>query len=92
MLPELLLVLCGTLVGAKNFVEIRRALDDPDARLHGRFDATDGDQRRVELRRYRVSHDMGRLNAARRYPGAPSLLDVRVIAMAQSRTRFTTPA
>ena len=64
--------------------EVRRAFDDPDAKLHSRFDATDGDHGRIEVRRHRVSHDVGWLNASRRYPGAPSFPGVRAVAMVEA--------
>ncbi len=64
--------------------EIRRTFDDPDAALQSSFDATDGDHGRIEVRRHRVSHDVGWLNAARRYPGAPSFPGVRAIAMVEA--------
>ncbi len=38
--------------------EIRRYIDDPAATIHSRFEATDGDHGRVEVRRHLVSHDV----------------------------------
>ncbi len=64
--------------------DIRRTFDDPGAKLHSRLDVTDGDHGRVEVRRHRVSHDVGWLNASRRYPGAPSFPGVRAIAMVEA--------
>ena len=64
--------------------DIRRTFDDPDAKLHSIFDATDGDHGRIEVRRHRVSHDVDWLNASRRYPGAPSFPGVRAIAMVEA--------
>ena len=64
--------------------DLRRTFDDPDAKLHSRFETTDGDHGQVEVRRHRASHDVGWLNAARRYPGAPSLPGVRAIAMVEA--------
>lgn len=49
--------------------EIRRCLDDKAAVVHSRFDTTDGDHGRVEVRRHRVSHDVGWLTTDRRFPG-----------------------
>ena len=64
--------------------DIRRAFDDPGAKLHSSFDTTDGDHGRVEVRRHRVSHDVSWLNASRRYPGALSFPGVRAIAMVEA--------
>ncbi len=64
--------------------DIRRLLDDPDAKLHSSFDNTDGDHSRIEVRRHRVSHDVDWLNAARRYPGAPSFPGLRAVAMVKA--------
>ncbi len=64
--------------------EVRHAFDDPDTALHSHFDTTDGDHGRIEVRRHRVSHDVGWLNASRRYPGAPSFPGVRAIAMVEA--------
>ena len=64
--------------------EIRRYLDDPAAVLHSRFDTTDGDHGRVELRRHAVSHDVGWLTTARRFPGEPRFPGLCSIAMVEA--------
>ena len=64
--------------------EIRRYLDDPAAVLHSRFETTDGDHGRVELRRYAVSHDVGWLTTARRFPGEPRFPGLCSIAMVEA--------
>ena len=130
-LPEiLLLVLCATLAGAEDFVEIRRwgqmhqdflrrllpfaagipshdtlndvrnavdgalfaqcftawveTLRDPAARVHSRFETTDGDHGRAEVRRHRVSHDVDWLTTARRFPGEPRFPGLRSIAVVEA--------
>jgi len=64
--------------------EIRRYLDDPAAVLHSRFETTDGDHGRVELRRHAVSHDVGWLTTARRFPGEPRFPGLCSIAMVEA--------
>ena len=64
--------------------EIRRYLDDPAANLHSRFETADGDHGRVELRRHSVSHDVGWLSTARRFPGEPRFPGLRSIAMVEA--------
>jgi len=44
--------------------EIRRYLDDPAARVHSRFETTDADHGRIEVRRHLVSHDVDWLTGA----------------------------
>ncbi len=61
--------------------EVRRLFDHPAAAMDSPFTTTDGDHGRVEVRRHRVSHDVGWLNASRRYPGAPSFPGVRAVAL-----------
>jgi predicted transposase YbfD/YdcC len=64
--------------------EIRRYLDDPAAVLHSRFETTDGDHGRVELRRHVVSHDVGWLTTERRFPGEPRFPGLCSIAMVEA--------
>ena len=64
--------------------EIRRYLDDRAALLHDRFETTDGDHGRVELRRHVVSHDVDWLTTARRFPGEPRFPGLRAIAMVEA--------
>ena len=64
--------------------EIRRYLDDPAAVLHSRFETTDGDHGRVELRRHAVSHDVGWLTTVRRFPGEPRFPGLCSIAMVEA--------
>jgi predicted transposase YbfD/YdcC len=57
--------------------EISRYLDDPRAKIHSRFETTDGDHGRIEVRRHRVSHDMDWLTTSRRIPGEPRFPGLR---------------
>jgi predicted transposase YbfD/YdcC len=60
--------------------EIRWYLADPAAVIHSRFETTDGDHGRIELRRHMVSHDVDWLTTARRFPGEPRFPGLRAIA------------
>jgi len=64
--------------------EVRRYLDDPAAKVHSRFEATDGDHGRIEVRRHRVSHDVNWLATARRFPGEPRFPGLRAIAVVEA--------
>ena len=64
--------------------EVRRYLDDEAALIHGRFEMTDGDHGRVEVRRHMVSHDVDWLTTARRFPGEPRFPGLRAIAVAEA--------
>ncbi len=64
--------------------EIRRYLDDPAAIIHSRFETTDGDHGRIEVRRHRVSHDVEWLTTARRFPGEPRFPGLRAIAVVEA--------
>ena len=64
--------------------DLQRLFGDPARTMHSRFETTDGDHGRIEVRRHRVSHDVGWPNAARRYPGAPSFPGARAIAMVEA--------
>jgi len=64
--------------------EIRRYLDDPAAIIHSRFETTDADHGRVELRRHCVSHDVDWLTTARRFPGEPRFPGLRAIAVVEA--------
>lgn len=64
--------------------EIRRYLDDPAAIVHSRFETTDADHGRVELRRHLVSHDVDWLTTARRFPGEPRFPGLRAIAVVEA--------
>ena len=64
--------------------EIRRYLDDPAAIIHSRFETTDGDHGRIEVRRHRISHDVGWLTTARRFPGEPRFPGLRAIAVVEA--------
>ena len=64
--------------------EIRRCLDDRAARVHSRFETADGDHGRIEVRRHRVSHDVGWLTTARRFPGEPRLPGLCAIAVVEA--------
>lgn len=64
--------------------EIRRYLDDPAATIHSRFETTDGDHGRIEVRRHMVSHDVDWLMTARRFPGEPRFPRLRAIAVVEA--------
>lgn len=64
--------------------EIRRYLDDPRAKIHSRFETTDGDHGRIEVRRHRVSHDADWLTTSRRFPGEPRFPGLRAIAVVEA--------
>jgi predicted transposase YbfD/YdcC len=64
--------------------EIRRYLDDPAATIHSRFETTDGDHGRIEVRRHMVSHDVDWLTTARRFPGEPRFPGLRAIAVVEA--------
>ncbi len=64
--------------------EVRRLFNQPPAATCSPLTTTNGDHGRIEVRRHRVSHDVGWLKAARRYPGAPSFPGVRAIAMVEA--------
>ena len=63
--------------------EVRRCLDDPAALIHSRWETTDGDHGRIELRRHRVSHDVDWLTTGRRFPGEPRFPGLRAIAVVE---------
>lgn len=64
--------------------EIRRYLDDPAAKVHSRFEATDGDHGRIEVRRHQVSHDVDWLTTDRRFPDEPRFPGLRAIAVVEA--------
>jgi len=64
--------------------EIRRYLDDKAAVIHSRFETTEGDHGRVEVRRHLVSHHVEWLITARRFPGEPRFPGLRAIAMVEA--------
>ncbi len=64
--------------------EIRRYLDDPAGKVHSRFETTDGDHGRIEVRRHWVSHDVDWLTTARRFPGEPRFPGLRAIAVVEA--------
>ena len=64
--------------------EVRRYLDDPAATIQSRFETTDADHGRIEVRRHLVSHDVDWLTTARRFPGEPRFPGLRAIAMVEA--------
>ena len=64
--------------------DIKRYLDDPAAAIHSRFETTDGDHGRIEVRRHLVSHDVTWLTSARRFPGEPRFAGLKSIAVVQA--------
>ena len=69
--------------------EVRRYFDDKAALIHNRFETTDGDHGRIEVRRHTVSHDVDRLITARRFPGQPRFPGLRAIAMVEAQVAVT---
>ena len=65
--------------------EVRRYLHDKAALIDSRFETTDGDHGRVEVRRHMVSHDVDWLTTARRFPGEPRFPGLRAIAVVEAR-------
>jgi predicted transposase YbfD/YdcC len=64
--------------------EVRHYLDDPAATLHSRFETTDGDHGRIEVRRHVVSHQVDWLTTDRRFPGEPRFPGLAAIAMVEA--------
>ncbi len=64
--------------------EIRRYLGDPAAKVYSRFETTDGDHGRIEVRRHQVSHDVDWLTTARWFPGEPRFPGLRAIAVVEA--------
>ena len=64
--------------------EIRRYLADAAAVIHSRFETTDGDHGRIEVRRHWVSHDVNWLTTARRFPGEPRFPGLCAIAVVEA--------
>ena len=64
--------------------EIRRHLDGPTATIHSRFETTDADHGRIELRRHLVSYDVDWITTAQRFPGEPRFPGLRAIAVVQA--------
>ena len=56
---------------------------DPPAPLPV-FETTDADHGRIEIRRHRVSHDVGWLFSDRRYPDEPAMPDLATIACVEA--------
>ena len=81
-LPEIpLSVLCATIAGADDFVEIERLFADADPRTLERHQATDNDLGRLESRRHAVCHDVEWLTSDGPFPGEWRLKDLAMIAM-----------
>ena len=64
--------------------EVERAFDDPATTGLLRFDTTDADHGRIEVRRHAVSHDVDFLQTNRRFPGEPRFPGLRAIAMVEA--------
>ena len=64
--------------------EIKRYLDDQTATMHSRFQTTDADHGRIEVRRHLVSHEVDWLTTARRFPGEPRFPGLRAIAAVEA--------
>ncbi len=63
---------------------VRRYRDDRAAKIHSRFETTDGDHGRIEVRRHLVSHDVDWLTTSRRFPGEPRFPGLRAVAGPQN--------
>lgn len=64
--------------------ETWRLFDDPATKLHSRFETTDGDHGRIEVRRHWVSHDVDWLTTDRRFPREPRFPGVRAAAAVEA--------
>ncbi len=64
--------------------DIRCYLNDPAATIHSRFETTDGDHGRIEVRRHAVSHTVDWLTTARRFPGEPRFPGLGAIAVVEA--------
>ena len=64
--------------------EIERYFDDPSTAGLLRYETTDGDHGRIELRRHAVSHDVAFLQTDRRFPGEPRFPGLTAIAMVEA--------
>lgn len=64
--------------------EVRRFLDDPATKPHSRFETTDGDHGRIEVRHHVVSHQVDWLTTSRRFPGEPRFPGLAAIAMVEA--------
>ncbi len=63
---------------------VRRYRDDRAAKIHSRFETTDGDHGRIEVRRHLVSHDVDWLTTSRRFPGEPRFPGLRAVAVVEA--------
>ena len=64
--------------------EIERYFADAPASALDRFETTDGDHGRIELRRHAVSRDVAWLATARRHPGEPRFPGLAAIVMVEA--------
>jgi predicted transposase YbfD/YdcC len=76
-------------------VEIERYFADAPASAFDRFETTDGDHGRIEVRHHLVTRDVAWLTSDRRHPGEPRFPGLTAVAMVEStveRTGTTTVA
>jgi predicted transposase YbfD/YdcC len=64
--------------------EVERYFDDADDAALDRFETTDGEHGRIEIRRHVVSHDVDWLVTDRRFPGEPRFPGLKAIAMVEA--------
>lgn len=64
--------------------EVRLYFDGPEGQASPVFETTDGDHGRIEIRRHRVSHDVGWLFSDRRYPDEPAFPGLAMIGMVEA--------
>ena len=64
--------------------EIERYFADAPASALDRFETTDGDHGRIEVRRHAVSRDVAWLATDRRHPGEPRFPGLKTIAMVEA--------
>jgi len=70
--------------------EIQRLFDDPATTPHSRFETTDGEHGRIEVRRHQVTHDVAWLSTDRRFPGEPRFPGIRAIAVVEAEVERST--
>lgn len=64
--------------------EARLYFDREPARAFDAYETTDGNHGRIEVRRHRVSHDVGWLSTGRRFPGEPRFPGLAAIGMIEA--------
>jgi predicted transposase YbfD/YdcC len=66
------------------YSEIERHFNDMDPNAGDRYETTDGEHGRIEVRRHVVSHDVAWMSSDRRFPGEPRFPGLKAIAMVEA--------